>query len=1748
MKPYLKLLKEVLEKEVDELNNYIMIKFENFTNPYIYLEICRYFKSYLEEREIEFIAKLSKEKYEFWQDNQEYNSFLEKLDEMGFLEKEQHLTRWRNYAFNEKKDKAIIFLMGTELVEDRGGLEDFYTISPDTIETYIGNEYSSLFKKSDIDFTEEEFEGIDNIYRNIFNYAQKDLLKLSGFIEECDDVKNFNELVKYIFENLYDWWNIPNINSIFLAVKNQSVIIYKKIDLLEKAFKFSRRVGLDKFQTDKKIGKLSEDIDAYYTTYKDDLEVEFSQKFPGYRNLNDFKTDLLDYIKGIRIDQVKEKLFACDFKEVNNMLNIKIVNPKKTPSTTVPKTEGDPVKALFLPILIEMASLNDDEKNTLRKIIIKVSNIRLSNTKSKGNDELFDKWTNMCRFLGGIENLINLQNLANKEGDTIEIEILAEEDDSKDKLYYYPFSVSDIKKLIDEGILKSATESESKSKINLIYEFYFTEDCDDKPIEYEYEWQIFDTDYWISSFNFVSNKILELKETEAFIPVGFSEKINDILDTVNQEEFIQINKDIDISYNNILKDILNDISPKNDIFGKLIIIGKNFKNVIESIYDKGLFNAFIGEKATIPEFLTKYSQLCEAIIEQIKNGSINMENVNYLSKAFLILNNTDYYSKSIVGAMVPPYHPVMMEKIVDRYMFLSGGFAELFNDVLNIDDIKEIRIKSKYERYDQLATITSALAVLVGRENKFTGCKNTYGFYSLYGQSKEEYMTTSIKYDFDSSNDPDALKGLLAKTPISNYISKVIMDYLNTYPSKVDGLSLAFIQPKDYKNIVSGLHDVVTKIKKHNKFEIKLKLYIYTSDFKSHGKSYIKYWINNYFTEEDIVSVETYLKYIDFSVNNNFKELISKNMFKSDITFMEDILEPSDIFAEPMNNFDVRRLENRYPAVYLPIPSREERNRKVVISQKQFICEFNHSQFIVYLENKNTKDDSYRIIKKVNLTKRSEELLEVLHEKSIWVVTLDESVDPKIIDLAGNKVISFSTGGGYFGELNTTISSNECFLMDLEKFLKSRMRHKFYNWNKEELNRAAHLCVEYAKTLDGAEILKSINPDDEAINNYLAYILTARFEKVDKFEKDKYYVRKMISLDSHSHLFDNQFELESLKNQGTRPDFLVLEIPIEGNNLEDTNDILIKAKIIECKLAKYSDIHLEKAKSQVIEGYEKLSAVWSKNNNSVEKRFWFNQLYRLLAFNNESQIDDQERYIEFINKLTLINEGQFEIQFENYIYTYWLDKQYDKLFDEQTYLLDDFEIKNLYFGIDSIKTILIEENWEFNKQEQHDDSIKLEKTNIDSVVEKEEGEIKDPTYNVAENTKEDSNYNDIDIVDIPQNQTNIENDIQKAYNNDKIISEEIINVFNEIVNKDLDNEKVLIDQKLNKLKSELEMRKIKLHIEDYILGPDIVRVKLKLGVGVDVSQVEKYSRDMMIWLSVNEPPYLFIEDGHVKLDMMREKRQIVGLRELLKKINKDKIKYKDLKDKFYAVLGADVLGEPYLIDFSDSNTPHLLIAGQTGSGKSVLLMSILSSIMAMYTPKEVDMLLVDPKYVELTHFQDSPYTKELATEVEEALDLLEGLVLEMKNRYKMFKEKKVQNIAQFNKEVESENRLKRIVMVFDEYASMMEDSKDNQKRLESAIKSLSQLARAAGIHLIICTQTPRADIITTTIRNNLTARVALKVADSNTSNLILDTKGAERLLGKGDMLFKTGLTSSLLRLKSPFTVKEEVEEIIEIME
>ena len=254
--------------------------------------------------------------------------------------------------------------------------------------------------------------------------------------------------------------------------------------------------------------------------------------------------------------------------------------------------------------------------------------------------------------------------------------------------------------------------------------------------------------------------------------------------------------------------------------------------------------------------------------------------------------------------------------------------------------------------------------------------------------------------------------------------------------------------------------------------------------------------------------------------------------------------------------------------------------------------------------------------------------------------------------------------------------------------------------------------------------------------------------------------------------------------------------------------------------------------------------------------------------------------------------------------------------------------------------------------------------------------------------------------------------------------------------------------------------------------------------------------------------------------------------------------------KICAALGKDIMGTPKVFDLT--KMPHLLVAGSTGSGKSVCINGIIASILMRYKPSEVKLVLVDPKKVELTNYNGIPHLLcPVVSDPKKASLTLQKVVTEMDNRFQTFSDKEVKNITGYNEMIEKYNKkhpespqskMPYIVVIIDELADLMLVA---SKEVEDSITRITQLARAAGIHLIVATQRPSTDVITGLIKNNIPSRIAFAVASQIDSRTILDQRGAERLLGKGDMLYFPMGESAPTRIQGCFVNDDEIKKLID---
>ncbi len=329
-------------------------------------------------------------------------------------------------------------------------------------------------------------------------------------------------------------------------------------------------------------------------------------------------------------------------------------------------------------------------------------------------------------------------------------------------------------------------------------------------------------------------------------------------------------------------------------------------------------------------------------------------------------------------------------------------------------------------------------------------------------------------------------------------------------------------------------------------------------------------------------------------------------------------------------------------------------------------------------------------------------------------------------------------------------------------------------------------------------------------------------------------------------------------------------------------------------------------------------------------------------------------------------------------------------------------------------------------------------------------------------------------------------------------------------------------------------------VENVSVGPAITRYELKPAEGVRVSKIANLADDIALNLAAETIRIEAPIPGKqaVGIEVPNKEKEAVHLREVL-----ESDEFANNKSKLTVALGKDVAGNIQLADIA--KMPHVLIAGSTGSGKSVCINTIITSIIYNSKPSEVKMVMVDPKVVELSVYNGIPHLLiPVVTDPKKAAGALAWAVQEMDNRYNLFALKGVRDLKGYNKAIEKEGgvgKLPQIVIIVDELADLMMVA---AKDVEEAICRLAQKARAAGMHLVIATQRPSVDVITGLIKANVPSRIAFAVSSQIDSRTILDSVGAEKLLGKGDMLyFPTGAPKPL-RVQGAFVSDEEVEKIV----
>ena len=1244
------ILRQVKPNEVN------IVRLESFDNPIIYKSVCDNLLH--SDRISTLVPKLTLEKYKEFETSHNpnwtqsinylyrgYNSTLDNNGDTSYAEKSfidlaQAITKWRNEA-PDLPAGSLVLLMGTEAaLDDKGSLKDTsFVISPKELIQWLQNDYSewfvSVLRENSID-SDDSRRAIHTLYRTIFKSVNVNVFKLSEFIDKLSPMQfsTIQDLIVYICETLNTTWDIPSImnptyvpkaNNLAKGRLSDAKIVTSGINFIERS---------DDIPTSSALEKLKKKFAKYATVNNINPSQPFPSDVAQFTSYEAFEHCVLDFMCGIDLPHNRKALLNVDYSIIDQIIGTKL--PKQS-SEKASMITGEPMEAYAKMFLKTATDFHKEYSSYPTRYTLHIDRVSLPDCIEEKKEDAF---MTVCDFMGGILSFFNSAGI--EYHDT---PIVFEYDDGKDPFehcnyQYFKNSIRGTGKWGDpckiQLKIRASSETESHS--------------------YEYRWAFSPYSPWVNAFAYLRIALFKDSNSYALPSMVYCNNIQDYLRCESEDEFyaqlIQLNDRI--LYREHIKEVARYFS-NNEVFGMFNALCNDFKDFALCIIEKGLFSAL----QTVRKVVNDYSVMLDYIRTNFNSFTdVQKEKIALLINSFVITSNVDVIDNcNMSEVLLPAYHPVMLEKIDAKQIFLRDGFAEIMASQMDGSGSSS-KLAAKLESLIKLSSITQGTDVILQKGSTYLTCKNMWEYYGVYYNiDHSNSLVSGNAFSSAIITDDEDATAMLHTTPISSVVVRNTLDYIRTFPARVDGLNIAFIAPVDMQHIVAAVHSIAKQLE-NAEISATINLRIVCLNSKKNSASYLKRWLDSYFDDERDVKVNTYLRNITISDKSDVDCLLNL-LSNCDICFNYDVLQAADVQFDIAGEEFIDKNQAKFPMTFTPdtIPATHGKSRKVSISQFQFLSSKSHTQASFVIGNPHSVAGIYRTFKTLELNDTQNHIIEISHKACKWVVCIDPAIDRRMLETDESRIIGFTTGEGSYGELNVTVSARNDILSDIKAMLTERISEKFSNWNATRLQKAAAFCVdEMSKHMDGSRILKALNPYDYEIHSFLAYILTLQMLGLTKPQND-YAVRALISLDSYKHWFA---EDDELSKDNTRPDFMLIEIPKTSKNLNPEESLDIRIKIIECKMGFQNDNHLAKAQTQLEKGLSTMSINWSPNNTSIMHRYWLNQLYRAIIFSPLNMDNTTTEYGIIRNKIYGILNGDYTIEWTGDIFAFWLDSNADK--------------------------------------------------------------------------------------------------------------------------------------------------------------------------------------------------------------------------------------------------------------------------------------------------------------------------------------------------------------------------------------------------------------------------------------------------------------------------------------------------------
>lgn len=1084
-----------------------MIRVDGFDSIKIYEQVASKLSEELLKEGLSLDIKLAKNKWNAFKKKSDNTTILQSMMQHNWVAEEDSMTHYRNLH-----DSNVVVLLGTEDEEDKGGLANFQSITPDILIKTLNGKYHLIF--NDDSFTDSDNEVIDRLYKDLFEFEAIDICKLSDIADSWNGkISNSKDFIELFFNEL-PTWGLP-LRRLELP-KRQEIMGRKNV--LAGCHRFIVRQPFNSKMSITQYNKYMKRID-YYNSGEADLA-----KYPGdndcwseqgISNYDEFSKVLKEFIIGENLSENTSKLLTVDYSIVEDVLEIGIPTGKKPPKDKVKTLIGDPLEVFTNALFTTLAHIknadisieNIEFRFSQAEIVCMYSDIE----DDEEQQQLLDTWKAICTHCGGVIEYLNKRMWTVNYND---ITLSCQPEGFLIPAQAYHF-------IEEDAMIKSASANKSVSKIS----FSTCYDVNGKKFHHDFQWKFDAANSWDKNFGELCLQDFCKDKEGIYIPVSEINKINSLIFSKSEEEFFDRLKESDISFDFNLADYIDRKIPTDEkvISARFDEVGKAFTEFAYAIANEGFYTCLAKDCSEISKLCAAYVNLGKYLRERTFPENLKWILDAYIN-SFNIIGDISVFEaeKEIESCIVPAWHPATLEKINDQKIFFLDGCGEWWNEAQEKEKITEKEISDTLSDLLQMSMLQSTLDLFPSYGQVYFGTIASYGAFSLYGRNdikNENRLRDMIHKDaiFDDDFDKNEVSRL---NDNAKMIYGVMLDYAKAFPNSADNLSIVFIDPSELQPIVAAIYKYIDARRKNNiSAKVNISLRILVKPENKGGRNYLAYWMDEFFSQDENVNIHTYLN--EWNSKSQLEKLLNGN---NDIAFVMDILKVNNLgFVASHSNESLAPSQCRFPIVYKPTPiSSTSVKRTIELSQPQFKAAYEHTQIVRYRNNmEKIPDEMYIASKEVSIDSDGQAIVHFLHEKAYWVVCVDSGMDGALlrsddVHQQDYNIIGFSTGKGAYGQYNLTITTRKTILETIRKKLEDRL-YSLFKWDKEQIKKAAQLCIDEASGLDGISLLSAINPKDENIREFLAYILTSLRE--EKSYSDSV-LKIVIHLDSYKHWFD----------------------------------------------------------------------------------------------------------------------------------------------------------------------------------------------------------------------------------------------------------------------------------------------------------------------------------------------------------------------------------------------------------------------------------------------------------------------------------------------------------------------------------------------------------------------------------------------------------------------------------------------------